>query len=200
MPWPQETPTDQKDRAGAQRDAAKAEQVHCANCNLQGHLTMFRKKTRDCEGYTGEPTCELTDHNGEVIKVRARIVCHCSCLVGQWMRDNTYAAIISRIPTLRVVGIKGGGMENWTQHDPTEPECNPGDIPDWAAFRRQIAASSIVKSARDVLREKPQHRIPAVYRPDPRHPDPILDPRPNPAFVPDDAGPAFVPDGSKPPF
>ena len=110
-------------------------------------MTIFRKATPDCAGYTGEPTAELTDHNGEVVRVRARVACHCSCLVGQWMRGNCTADVCRRVPMLARVGLKNGGMENWTTLDPTIDWPDTDDeVPDWKAFRRMIATGkSVVK-------------------------------------------------------
>lgn len=207
MPPPPETPSAKSDHHTAKREKAKADQGHCANCELEGMLTIFRKKSPGCEGYTGLPTCELIDHNGEVKQVRARISCHCSCAVGTWMRGECSAAVCLRIPALRIVGIKGFGMENWTQHDPTLPEIDTSQPADWKAFRVWLNSQG-KRGERPVTRVRPEPNGSRreVYR---EMAEPLpgtqpskatdwrsLPPMPDvPAMVP-----VFVPDGSEAPF
>ena len=201
MPQPPATPSDDTDKPATSEsfEQAKADQGHCVNCGLAGNLTIFRKRTVDrdgnetCEGYRGDPMCELIDHNGEVKLVRARIGCHCACLVGQWMRDNTDAKTCLRIPSLRIVGIKGYGMENWTQHDPTIPEATREERqspPDWAAFRKQLAA--IHGSPIQVVKREPSQRhpgVPAEVKRELEWSEPKAARSNRSAVVPDDYGP-----------
>lgn len=119
------------DPACATKDEAKAKQIHCRFCELEGHLVIFHRN------YTGLPTMTITDHNGDTREVRACIACHCCCEVGKWMRACSTKDIQDRTPELQNVGK--GPLKNWSPHDPRLPEPNDDDPPaDWKAFRRWL--------------------------------------------------------------
>ncbi len=114
------------------RDAAIADCVHCEHCNLSGLVTLFRR------GYTGEPTMEIRNHNGELRKAPARIMAHCICPVGRWVRGNVPNDMLPRYPDMHLV--VQGKMPDWSLADPTMPDFDPLEEPDWKALRAQLAA------------------------------------------------------------
>ncbi len=81
---------------------------------------------------------QITDHNGQVRQVRACIVAHCSCEVGKWVRSKTTSDLLKRIPKFDDVGR--GPLKNWMPVDPTLPDCDETEEPDWKAFRAKLAA------------------------------------------------------------
>jgi hypothetical protein len=139
------------------REAAIQKQENfCPFCDLSGQVVIYRRQSikPECDGYTGKPTCRLVDHNGEERQVIAVMASHCRCEVGKWMRSRCDADVIKRIPPFAVVGA--GPLKHWTAIDPTLPEYDSDEIPDWGAFRKQLASGkplfTTVKPPRDVNR------------------------------------------------
>ena len=122
-------------------DDAKAKQIHCRHCELQGHLMIFHRN------YTGLPTMTITDHNGEQREVRACIACHCCCEVGKWMRACSTEDIKKRTPVLSEVGI--GPLKNWSSYDPRLPQPRDDDPPGRLTGKRFAAGSQ------SILADKP---------------------------------------------
>jgi hypothetical protein len=112
-----------------QREAA-AKSRECIYCHGEGMLTIFHHE------YKGQPQIEVTNRDGEVRKITARIAAHCVCPLGEWTRSKCPADIVKRIPSLHAVLT---GQINWTIHDPTLPNV-PDEVPDWKAFREDLAA------------------------------------------------------------
>ncbi len=120
------------DACKSREEAIAKQGGHCRFCNLEGHLTIYHKD------YRGLPTRKIVDHNGEERAVRAICTAHCSCEVGKWMRSCTLPDLRERIPPLDLVGR--GKLQNWLPVDPTLPDVDELEEPDWKAFRRQLAA------------------------------------------------------------
>ena len=119
------------DACKTQAEAIAKQEGRCPLCDLTGLVTIYHKN------YDGKPTITVKNHNGEVREARARVAAHCSCEVGKWIRSCTAPDALPRIPQIR--DILTGTLKNWSPIDPTEPECDDMQEPNWKDFRRWLA-------------------------------------------------------------
>ncbi len=87
----------------------------CKTCNLTGQLEIFHPR------YDGDPTVDVVNDRGEVRWIPARVMAHCACKVGKWMRRNTATALLPKIPDLEDLRDR---RSQWLTYDPTTPEID----------------------------------------------------------------------------
>ncbi len=86
---------------------AKQESLECEHCHGAGLTTVF------APGYTGDQVG--VTRNG--VRFATRVTAHCSCKLGEFIRDHTESAECSRIP--RVADILEG-VSRWLLADPSQ--------------------------------------------------------------------------------
>lgn len=99
-----------QDSKNLTREESERQSRHCNICEGRGLATLYR------EGYRG--------HEAEVIEhperghqqVVMRIMAHCICPLGEWMRARTDDEMRHVIPDLKVIGE---GQYPWSLEDPS---------------------------------------------------------------------------------
>jgi hypothetical protein len=147
--------------------AARAASHDCPYCTGFGLATVFRA------GYAGEAVVDEIGANGQQFRRLMMTPAYCICTAGRWLLVNHQADakdIFARMNDLYdILDSRKGSL--WAVNDPTMPYFDPGEVPDWAAFRRMIAAGpAIAKSARAVLREPAKIKDWKSLPPTPNHP------------------------------
>src|SRR5262245_40243070 len=94
------------------RTAAEAASIDCPHCGGSGQAMIYHPD------YTGEPRIDVVLDSGEVRNIHAKLVAHCVCPLGRWMRAHVSDEIRRRVPDLEAVF---NGESRWDTVDPSLP-------------------------------------------------------------------------------
>jgi hypothetical protein len=113
-------------------DKAQAEAASrsCKHCGGSGQAMIYHPL------YDGNPTRKAIRDDGTWTQTAARVVAHCVCPMGRWLRERTDKDVIKRIPDfqLAIDGKLFSGGHCWLSYDPCDDSaigpCN-GLPRDW---------------------------------------------------------------------
>ncbi len=98
------------------REKAEADSQDCPYCGASGQVVIYHPE------YNGQPGIKQIRH-GQEHQIPARVVAHCICPLGRWMRNRIPEDIRRRIPDFDDILA---GRSKWTERDPTTPELPDG--------------------------------------------------------------------------
>jgi hypothetical protein len=94
--------------------------------------------------YLGNPIIEYRDRDNNLRQFVGRVMAHCTCALGRWMRAHCSPDVQARM--FDADDILRGHKPNWSLTDPTEAPVDMDEVPDWREFRRQLNSKPILKS------------------------------------------------------
>jgi hypothetical protein len=123
------------DPAASGREEAERQSRHCPVCEGRGLATLYR------DGYRGHAAETIEDPERGRRQIVMRIMAHCVCALGRWMRARTDDEMRRRIPDLNVIG---DGQYPWSLEDPSlDAQARFHSARDWRQMLRSIGRKPV---------------------------------------------------------
>jgi hypothetical protein len=103
-----------------ERRSLEDENRDCPHCGGSGMCVVFHPR------HNGTREIVLTDHSGRIHRIAAEVAAHCTCRVGEWIRERTEPALQRRIPWVRDIHE---GRSKWLLRSPTERQAGDSEVP-----------------------------------------------------------------------
>jgi hypothetical protein len=102
------------------RRALEDENRDCPHCGGSGMCLVYHPR------HNGTREFSMLDHRERLCKIASEVAAHCTCPVGEWIRNRTEPALQRRIPWVRDIHE---GRSKWLLFPPGEIQASNGEVP-----------------------------------------------------------------------
>lgn len=104
-----------------ERKALEDENRDCPHCGGSGMCLVFHPQ------HNGTREFEMFDYRDRLCKIATEVAAHCTCPVGEWIRQRTEPALQRRIPWVRDIH---DGRSKWLLRPPAEIQADDSEVID----------------------------------------------------------------------
>lgn len=115
-----------------ERKRLEDENRDCPHCGGSGMCIVFHPR------HNGTREITMTDRHGRFHRIATEVSAHCTCPVGEWMKDHTEPAMQRRIPWVRDIHE---GRSKWLLFAPGEIQADNGEVPNRPPTKAAIAGA-----------------------------------------------------------
>lgn len=115
-----------------ERKRLEDENRDCPHCGGSGMCLVYHPRHNGTRSFT------ILDRRGRLHTIAAEVSAHCTCPVGEWIRERTEPALQRRIPWIRDIHED---RSKWLLFPPGELQTDRGEVPNSPPSRAAIRAA-----------------------------------------------------------